>query len=110
MALAQQCPNYQINIQMCPCLEESCPRHGVCCECAAYHRTSTQWPETACMGGVGRPEETFALEGLVSSCDNQSRNAEACLCAAQDCPRRGRCCECVRHHWMPEGSKVACFR
>jgi hypothetical protein len=43
------CVNRERNEKTCPCEEKDCPRHGVCCECIAFHRNSKQWPKTACM-------------------------------------------------------------
>ncbi len=113
MATVQQlCANHEINIQMCPCTSESCPRRGVCCECISYHRNSLEWPESACMRGAKkRPEETLSLVGIADSCDMQVRNAQACSCSADSCERFGWCCECVRNHWALDGTgKVACVR
>jgi hypothetical protein len=32
------CPNRERNNQNCPCTCDECERHGVCCECVAFHR------------------------------------------------------------------------
>lgn len=32
------------NKNMCNCTYTSCSRHGVCCECIAYHRKKDQLP------------------------------------------------------------------
>jgi hypothetical protein len=32
------------NKARCECPYESCPRHGVCCECVAYHRERGELP------------------------------------------------------------------
>jgi len=32
------------NTQHCTCTYASCPRHGRCCECVAYHRRSGEIP------------------------------------------------------------------
>ncbi len=40
MAAAPSCSN---NVK-CACTYASCPRHGKCCECLAYHLKSRQLP------------------------------------------------------------------
>ncbi|NLI55120.1 MAG: hypothetical protein GX417_12500 [Clostridiales bacterium] len=32
-----------VNAKSCPCTY-SCPRHGKCCECVAYHRAYGEFP------------------------------------------------------------------
>ncbi|MCS7109217.1 MAG: hypothetical protein NZ903_00255 [Candidatus Micrarchaeota archaeon] len=46
--MRKECPNKNENENDCPCPEISCPRHGICCECIRYHRSSKQWPKPAC--------------------------------------------------------------
>lgn len=46
-AAKQSCPNKAKNEARCPCGSTGCKRHGVCCECLAYHRASGDKP--ACM-------------------------------------------------------------
>jgi hypothetical protein len=107
---SEQCPNYAINIQMCPCGAESCTRRGICCECIAAHRSGGS--ATACMRGKERPEETLSLRGLVIRCDNAARNAEACPCpSGEGCVKNGVCCECVRNHWTVDGAgRTSCMK
>lgn len=38
------CPNQKKNVNRCNCTYAGCPRHGVCCECLAYHRRSDELP------------------------------------------------------------------
>lgn len=38
------CANHTKNITRCNCSYPSCPRHGVCCECVAYHRRMNELP------------------------------------------------------------------
>ena len=38
------CPNLQRNKEKCRCPYGSCERHGVCCECIAYHRERGEKP------------------------------------------------------------------
>ena len=105
-----ECPNIEINKQMCPCTETDCPRHGICCECLAYHANSTQWPLTACMRGAKRPEETMSLpKEHAEKCAQYEKNLERCPCTSEDCVRKGVCCDCVRNHWGGEKA-VACMR
>jgi len=41
------CPNESRNNQRCNCTYSGCPRHGVCCECLAYHWSRKELP--ACL-------------------------------------------------------------
>lgn len=111
MIQAADCPNYEINKQMCPCTETDCERHGICCECVAYHRKSTQWPLTACMR-TNRLESTLSLAMATDpKCDNYERNKENCPCTNEACDRLGTCCDCIRNHWKADGSgQPACLR
>ena len=38
------CPNKTKNDKACNCTYPGCARHGVCCECLAYHRAQGQLP------------------------------------------------------------------
>ncbi|MBI5148179.1 hypothetical protein HZA33_00700 [Candidatus Pacearchaeota archaeon] len=40
----QTCPNKKENEKDCPCYDTSCSRHGICCECIAYHRKTRSRP------------------------------------------------------------------
>ncbi|MCX5678681.1 MAG: DUF6485 family protein [Candidatus Omnitrophica bacterium] len=40
----RDCPNKKFNIANCNCTYPGCPRHGICCECLAYHRSSSELP------------------------------------------------------------------
>ena len=108
LTTADRCPNYQINIQLCPCTSDGCERRGVCCECIAAHREAGS--ATACMNGASRPEATLRLRGVLEGCPSLERNASDCPCPGAECPRRGICCECVRNHWLPDGAgRIFCF-
>ncbi len=37
------------NEKKCVCSSDTCPRHGVCCECIAYHRENGELP--GCLRG-----------------------------------------------------------
>jgi hypothetical protein len=39
-----QCPNVKKNSVDCTCTYRSCSKHGVCCECVAYHRANGEVP------------------------------------------------------------------
>lgn len=39
-----ECVNRQKNISRCTCTYEGCPRHGICCECIAYHNRNGEFP------------------------------------------------------------------
>ncbi|MBN1834221.1 MAG: hypothetical protein JW820_00145 [Spirochaetales bacterium] len=38
------CLNQHKNSSRCNCTYPGCPRHGVCCECIAYHRSLGELP------------------------------------------------------------------
>lgn len=38
------CNRREANMAGCNCTYSGCPRHGVCCECIAYHRSSGELP------------------------------------------------------------------
>ena len=42
-------------------------------------------------------------------CPNVKVNLDTCPCTADDCPRHGVCCECIRAH-VAGGSLPACAR
>jgi len=44
-----------------------------------------------------------------ADCPNREKNAENCACTAEDCPRRGMCCECIANH-RAKGDLPACVR
>jgi hypothetical protein len=39
-----QCPNVKKNSVACTCTYAACSKHGICCECVAYHRASDELP------------------------------------------------------------------
>ncbi len=39
-----KCANIERNIANCNCTYSGCSRHGICCECIEYHRTSGELP------------------------------------------------------------------
>lgn len=38
------CKHLTGNKERCNCTYSGCPRHGVCCQCIAYHRRLNQLP------------------------------------------------------------------
>lgn len=34
----------------------------------------------------------------MAQCPTQQANASKCNCSYSPCPRKGRCCECLRYH------------
>jgi hypothetical protein len=44
------CPNTKIEIK-CTCPKNDCPRHGICCECVAFHR-DTKKNAPNCFKGI----------------------------------------------------------
>ncbi len=107
----EQCFNYEINIQMCPCTSEDCANRGICCECLRAHASSGS--KTACMRGAERNPETISLSAkAATTCTvNQARNVDLCTCSYELCARKGVCCNCIRNHFSEDGSgRVACMR
>lgn len=39
----------------------------------------------------------------------KKRNKERCNCSYDPCPRKGMCCECLRHHWENGQLPACCF-
>lgn len=37
------------------------------------------------------------------------QNAAACPCPKEECPRRGACCDCLRHHLAKQQLPACCF-
>lgn len=42
--MSDKCMNEKKNMKICNCTYSNCPRHGVCCECLAYHLNSRELP------------------------------------------------------------------
>jgi hypothetical protein len=38
------CTNKAANTKRCTCTYPGCPRHGVCCDCVAFHRRGGELP------------------------------------------------------------------
>jgi len=38
----------------------------------------------------------------------KEENLKTCPCTWLDCPRKGICCQCIKHH-LPKGELPACF-
>lgn len=38
------CLNHAQNVKRCSCTYEGCARHGLCCDCIAYHRSLAELP------------------------------------------------------------------
>ncbi|MDY6796925.1 MAG: DUF6485 family protein [Actinomycetota bacterium] len=45
--MAEECKNYEKNLERCNCTYEPCSKKGHCCECIAYHLRLGELP--ACM-------------------------------------------------------------
>ena len=98
MAAAVNCPNIDVNNEMCPCPIDSCDNHGICCLCAENHVTNGG--QTFCMRGTDRPAETMSLQGVDSGkCERNAANLENCTCSYTSCGNHATCCDCVRNHW-----------
>jgi hypothetical protein len=44
----------------------------------------------------------------MASCPNLQENLARCPCTWPDCPRKGRCCECLQYH-LSQRELPACF-
>jgi len=112
MVAKVNCPNYRINLLMCPCTNDECDNRGLCCLCMENHIGNEQYPTPACMRGVARPEETMMLpKDTVLQCDRLEANQKNCPCTHETCVRRATCCDCVRNHWTADGTgRTACMR
>lgn len=106
----ENCPNYEINILMCPCTSENCANRGICCECLQAH--AAKGSLVSCMRGTKRDPETVALASRAMKCsDNLQRNLDFCVCTYEPCGNKGTCCSCVRNHFATDGTgRVACMR
>ena len=95
---AVECPNREVNLQMCPCTVEDCEQRGICCLCVQSHVSKGQKP--ACMRDVERPPDTRNLRGTATGkCDRYDENLDFCPCDYEPCSNRGTCCDCIRNHW-----------
>jgi len=109
--LPEQCMNYAINLQMCPCTSENCGNRGICCECIQAH--AAKGGKSACMRGAMRDAATMALvsQAQKACATNQQRNLDFCVCTWDPCGNKGVCCNCVRNHFSTDGSgRVACMK
>ncbi len=98
MAATIECPNRQVNLQMCPCPNDDCERRGICCLCAAFHVGKGQ--KSSCLRGAERPAATRSLKGIApEKCGRYKANLEVCPCDYEPCGNRGTCCDCIRNHW-----------
>ncbi len=107
----EECVNYELNLQMCPCTSETCENRGICCECIQSHAAGGS--TVACMRGTEREPATVGLSReAAGSCDvNEERNLDFCVCTWEPCGRKGVCCNCVRNHFSVDGTdRVACMR
>jgi hypothetical protein len=98
MTEATRCLNHDTNQQQCPCPSADCTRHGICCQCVAYHVGRSS--RTNCMRGTQRPAATLKLPvGASPNCPSRPRNNSICPCDEAGCSRHGLCCDCIRYHW-----------
>ena len=42
--MAATCANKKTNDKRCPCTYSGCDKHGICCECVAFHGASGEIP------------------------------------------------------------------
>ena len=45
--MAQECTNYESNLEACNCSYSGCPRKGNCCNCIQYHLERKELPACA---------------------------------------------------------------
>ncbi|MCX7038988.1 MAG: DUF6485 family protein [Spirochaetes bacterium] len=57
-----KCVNESVNAKRCTCTYPGCSRHGVCCECIAYHRGMGELP-----GCLFTPEQERTYDRSASS-------------------------------------------
>jgi hypothetical protein len=48
------------NQATCACPSDDCPRHGVCCECVAFHKAKGQLP--VCLRSLFEDQETQQIK------------------------------------------------
>ncbi len=109
--MREECVNYAINLQMCPCTAENCENRGICCVCLQAH--AAKGSKVSCMRGTERGPGTMGLgdQAAKSCATNQERNLESCVCTWEPCGNKGVCCNCVRNHFSVDGSgRVACMK
>ena len=106
----EDCANYAINLQMCPCTNEGCPNRGICCECVKAHAAAGK--PNACNRGTKRDPDTMKLAEKAVKCTiDLSANQAFCPCPNEACTNHAVCCDCVRNHFNVEGTgRVACMR
>jgi hypothetical protein len=98
MAAAISCPNYDVNLEMCPCPNEACDNRGICCACIENHVAKDQ--KSFCMRDTERPPETRSLSGIAAGkCEQHGINLDRCTCSYTSCDNHATCCDCVRNHW-----------
>ena len=106
---AIECPNREVNLQMCPCPSDDCERKGICCLCVQNHGEKGQL--SYCMRDTERPADTRSLRGQSGTCDRHEENLESCPCDYEACENQGTCCDCIRNHWgNATYPSVACMR
>lgn len=60
-----KCANQDKNTKECTCTYSGCSRHGVCCECVAFHGGMGEFP--GCLFSVeGERRYDRSLEALIS--------------------------------------------
>jgi len=45
----------------------------------------------------------------MKTCVNLKENKAQCPCTYPSCPRKGMCCECIRHHLKSNELPACCF-
>ncbi|MFW6163058.1 MAG: hypothetical protein ACODAJ_09835 [Planctomycetota bacterium] len=95
---AVECPNHEVNLQMCPGPSEDCENKGICCLCVRNH--AGKGGKTSCMRGAERPAESRSLSGVATGpCAQFADNKAFCPCDYDACANGGTCCDCIRNHW-----------
>jgi hypothetical protein len=67
--IPKKCPNYERNLEECPCEYDDCPRKGFCCECIRYHHAAGE--PTACESKTGVTVSATPLDSPESGLEDE---------------------------------------
>ena len=103
---AEQCVNHAINLEMCPCTSESCPRRGICCECIQAHAAKGGLSGSACAVPNARRRRWSGARRR-RHCAQTARNSEILRCTWEPCANKA-VSELLRNHFAGRTGRVAC--
>jgi Domain of unknown function (DUF6485) len=46
---------------------------------------------------------------MADCCGNEKKNMKVCNCTYSNCPRKGKCCECLQYHLAMKQLPACCF-